>query len=242
MPWTIGALYWYISEWDVEWARRHADIVASHTDGIQMVFVVRAGELAFSVMLFCLCACIALAMLLIRRRKVGGELGGVLWLKITSSACFVLLWVIHIGLSFWFSLRNDKADTFEKTAVFTTGAVGLAIPVVIFSAIAAIMPAGVFFSESEGAAEAAARKELENFDAVRQETPRNEELKAGDFAIALESGKGLSPGGRDGKVSPWTSEGSNGNVSIGTAPGGHCLVAPYSSFVRCNLSSEGRVV
>ena len=64
------------------------------------VFVVNAGPLGFSVMTFCVCALICIAVLVARRsKKVGGELGGPKRIKIATSSGFALLWVIYILLS-----------------------------------------------------------------------------------------------------------------------------------------------
>lgn len=57
-------------------------------------------SLAFSVTLFCTEAVIAIAIILLRRSKLfGGELGGPVIAKYTTSAFMFSLWIIYITLS-----------------------------------------------------------------------------------------------------------------------------------------------
>uniref|UniRef100_A0A0D3J593 Sodium/calcium exchanger membrane region domain-containing protein n=2 Tax=Emiliania huxleyi TaxID=2903 RepID=A0A0D3J593_EMIH1 len=58
LPWMIGALYW---------SRKGGG------------FVVPAGDLGYSVTVFCVCAVLCLGMLTLRRSVLGGELGGPSW-------------------------------------------------------------------------------------------------------------------------------------------------------------------
>jgi len=63
-------------------------------------FEVEEGALGFSVMLFCICALIAIGVMMLRRNpKVGGELGGPKNMKILSAALLVGLWVFYIIIS-----------------------------------------------------------------------------------------------------------------------------------------------
>ncbi|XP_029202495.2 sodium/calcium exchanger 1-like [Acropora millepora] len=63
-------------------------------------FVVEAGSLGFSVVVFCVCALVAIAVLMLRRsKKVGGELGGAKPYKLPTSLLFAMLWMIYIVLS-----------------------------------------------------------------------------------------------------------------------------------------------
>lgn len=59
---------------------------------------VKEGTLTFSVIIFCVEALIAIVVLLFRRRY-GGELGGPRGLKIASSLFFVFLWLFYLALS-----------------------------------------------------------------------------------------------------------------------------------------------
>jgi solute carrier family 8 (sodium/calcium exchanger) len=60
-------------------------------------FTVDPGSLAFSVTVFCVCAILAIAVMLLRRHKsIGGELGGPRKQKIITSIFFFVLWLIYV--------------------------------------------------------------------------------------------------------------------------------------------------
>jgi solute carrier family 8 (sodium/calcium exchanger) len=80
VAWTFAAFYW-----------------AGMEDGPGGL-PVKEGTLTFSVVVFCVEAFLAVAVLLFRRRY-GGELGGPRGLKIASSIFFVFLWVFYLALS-----------------------------------------------------------------------------------------------------------------------------------------------
>lgn len=79
IAWTMAAFYW------------------AGQDG-KIGLEVTPGTLTFSVVIFCVEALLAIAVLLFRRRY-GGELGGPRGLKIASSAFFVFLWFFYLGAS-----------------------------------------------------------------------------------------------------------------------------------------------
>lgn len=63
-------------------------------------FNVAAGSLGFSVMVFCLCALVCIAVLMLRRRpSIGGELGGPRKIKIPTSILLCFLWVFYVIMS-----------------------------------------------------------------------------------------------------------------------------------------------
>lgn len=63
-------------------------------------FDVPAGNLGFSVVVFCVTAVLAIGVMMLRRGKaVGGELGGEKAYKLPTSLLFCFLWVIYIVLS-----------------------------------------------------------------------------------------------------------------------------------------------
>merc|ERR1711934_616515 len=63
-------------------------------------YVYPAGSLAFSVVIFCICAIVCFLVLYLKRIFDGGELGGTTWMSRTGSACVcVLLWFIYVLLS-----------------------------------------------------------------------------------------------------------------------------------------------
>lgn len=63
--------------------------------------MVYGGDLAFSVVVFTLGAGIALALIVARRKKFGGELGGPPVVKFLSGIVLSLLWVFYVVLSIW---------------------------------------------------------------------------------------------------------------------------------------------
>ena len=85
IAWTIAAVYWAIAGEDAE----------------EKQFRVTPGNLAFSVTVFSIFACIAIAVLMIRRKtkSIGAELGGPKKPKIIGSSIFLMLWVFYILLS-----------------------------------------------------------------------------------------------------------------------------------------------
>lgn len=62
-------------------------------------YYVPAGSLGFSVAVFCICACICIVTLLIRRVKVGGELGGSDTGRAGSALFLTSLWMFYITMS-----------------------------------------------------------------------------------------------------------------------------------------------
>lgn len=63
-------------------------------------FEVLPGNLAFSVTIFCVCALLCCAVLMLRRNKiVGGELGGPMRFKLPTTILFGGLWVFYVTMS-----------------------------------------------------------------------------------------------------------------------------------------------
>lgn len=62
-------------------------------------FEVDAGTLAFSVTIFCVEAAIAFIVLMLRRKFVGGELGGPKGPKIFTTVFLISLWLLYLILS-----------------------------------------------------------------------------------------------------------------------------------------------
>jgi solute carrier family 8 (sodium/calcium exchanger) len=62
-------------------------------------FIVPAGDLAFSVMLFLICSVCCFIVLIARRFIIGGELGGPRFSAYASALFMVSLWVIYILFS-----------------------------------------------------------------------------------------------------------------------------------------------
>ncbi|XP_012935788.2 sodium/calcium exchanger 2 [Aplysia californica] len=92
LPWTIAAIKWSI-------------------DGT--TFEVPAGNLAFSVTLYTVCAIVTIAILMLRRsiKPLGGaELGGPKVPKTVSAIIFVFLWFFYVLLSSLQAYEYVKAD------------------------------------------------------------------------------------------------------------------------------------
>lgn len=85
LPWSIAVTFWAANEDDPRIAGRF--------------YQVPAGELAFSVFIFLIVACICFVILIIRRLTIGGELGGPTAPKYVSAACCITLWVFYILMS-----------------------------------------------------------------------------------------------------------------------------------------------
>ena len=113
LPWMIGALYWSRKGATPEWAARYPDQAALYPQG---GFVVPAGDLGYSVTVFCVCAVLCLGTLTLRRSVLGGELGGPSWAaardrsqgggvaqallqKRVVAAFFFFLWGVYIVAS-----------------------------------------------------------------------------------------------------------------------------------------------
>merc|ERR1712183_1059493 len=105
---TIAAFYWTDQGRTPEWNRhkykgdRYDEKWGStYPDG---GFLMPAGSLSFSVTVFTVCALTCLALLVWRRFKYGGELGGPLFAQRRDSAIMASLWFVYIALSIWDSL------------------------------------------------------------------------------------------------------------------------------------------
>ena len=80
-----------------------ADVMAAAgTDG---VFVVPAGDLGFSVTVFCGCGVACLGTLVARRKLVGGCLGGPSTSKKATAVFFLGLWCVYIAMS-WLKVES----------------------------------------------------------------------------------------------------------------------------------------
>jgi len=111
LPWLMGAIFWggIDDTKKTEWALRYKDkpgIAADYPDG---AFVVIAGDLGFSVIIFTLCACTTFAVFVFRRKACGGELGGAKNSRNGSAAFLVMLWFIYVAMSSWKTM-----DTLSK--------------------------------------------------------------------------------------------------------------------------------
>eukprot|EP00928_Gymnodinium_smaydae_P093236 TRINITY_DN7730_c0_g1_i3.p1 TRINITY_DN7730_c0_g1~~TRINITY_DN7730_c0_g1_i3.p1 ORF type:complete len:995 (-),score=167.70 TRINITY_DN7730_c0_g1_i3:179-3001(-) len=109
LPWSIAAIYWAVAPRTTAWAERYPLIAEAYRDS--MVFVVPAGDLGFSTVVFSLVACSGLILLGLRRRYLDAELGGPVVLKWLSGICLVSYWVLYVILVSWRSIRSKQTET-----------------------------------------------------------------------------------------------------------------------------------
>jgi len=106
VPWLMAAIYWSsagandISVLNA-WRRKYADIpglLEAYPNG---AFVVRGGDLGFSVIVFTTCACATIGLLLFRRWGISPpqELGGYRPIAKGSCAFLIFLWFLYVMLS-----------------------------------------------------------------------------------------------------------------------------------------------
>eukprot|EP00931_Biecheleriopsis_adriatica_P113440 TRINITY_DN8848_c1_g1_i1.p1 TRINITY_DN8848_c1_g1~~TRINITY_DN8848_c1_g1_i1.p1 ORF type:complete len:850 (+),score=187.30 TRINITY_DN8848_c1_g1_i1:59-2608(+) len=110
LPWSIGAIYWTLgttAKWDAKYSM-DPDIPEAFRSG---AFIVKAGDLSFSVGVFSACALICIGALAVRRKLFGGELGGPTAAKYITSASLVGLWLLYVALSSWKAI-----DTMNKSS------------------------------------------------------------------------------------------------------------------------------
>jgi solute carrier family 8 (sodium/calcium exchanger) len=113
LPWMIGAFYWDAAGPSSEWKDTYGTVFT--TDGAEYIadrypeggFVVKAGALSFSVIVFTICALVCIAWLIARRKLFGGELGGADGPKYATAGFFVMLWFVYVGMSSWDSTRRE---------------------------------------------------------------------------------------------------------------------------------------
>ena len=97
LPWVLASIYWEGSA-TPEWKERYKnDLTAEQL--LKGGFAVPAGSLGFSVGVFVACACSCFGILLLRRKYVGGELGGPIRLQKISAVALCSLWFIYVLMS-----------------------------------------------------------------------------------------------------------------------------------------------
>ena len=72
LPWMVASIYWRIEGPTCEWQARYPGAIDNYSKG---GFYVPAGNLGFTVGVFCGCAVVAFSLLLFRRVSSGAELG-----------------------------------------------------------------------------------------------------------------------------------------------------------------------
>jgi Ca2+/Na+ antiporter len=99
LPWLIAAIYWQMQgeHGGPEWDLRYSDLTTKY--GYTNGFVVRSEGLAFSVIVFVVCASITICIILLRRFSGRQELGGNRTGALASAGLMVLLWMAYVFLS-----------------------------------------------------------------------------------------------------------------------------------------------
>ncbi|CAJ1416591.1 unnamed protein product [Effrenium voratum] len=111
LPWTVAAVVWAVRGQTAKWLALYPDIAAGRdTAGL----VIRgAEELVFSVIVFASMAGLAVFVMMVRRRNVGGELGGPMVSKVLGGLCLLVFWFSYIGLVSWYSITGKNSTTAE---------------------------------------------------------------------------------------------------------------------------------
>jgi len=109
LPWTIAAFYWDGPKKE-EWKKRDfkgLNYEKNWGDAYCPAgcFLVPAGSLSFSVIIFSCCACCCIALLIIRRQLYGGELGGPASASKRDSMIMCGLWFVYVVMSILKSLE-----------------------------------------------------------------------------------------------------------------------------------------
>mmetsp|Transcript_81474 Transcript_81474/g.174509 ORF Transcript_81474/g.174509 Transcript_81474/m.174509 type:complete len:826 (+) Transcript_81474:121-2598(+) len=112
LPWFMGAIYWTVMDckpgdaWYSMMAEERwpSSISVDHPDG---AFVVVAGSLGISVATFCVCAVMCLGTLVLRRKYLGGELGGDKKWCWATAVFFTFLWLIYISVSIVYDAMQE---------------------------------------------------------------------------------------------------------------------------------------
>jgi len=102
LPWSMGALYWGSDDAPQDEWLKHLHKGVAYGEKFPDKWgslVVPADSLGFSVGVYTGCALSAVALMLYRRKSVGGELGGPG--KFPTSLVFAFLWFTYIALSIW---------------------------------------------------------------------------------------------------------------------------------------------
>ena len=100
LPWAAAAIYWavYGEANEGMWRKRYAE-EPWYTSDTPVGFAVPAGNLAYSVSVFSTAAVMCLAVIVLRRKTIGYELGGPIVLQWITAIFFVGLWFGYIYLS-----------------------------------------------------------------------------------------------------------------------------------------------
>ncbi|CAL1170264.1 unnamed protein product, partial [Cladocopium goreaui] len=130
LPWTAAAVVWAIRGQTEQWKALYPDIAArpSMRNAGGALVVRGAQDLFFSVIVFAVMAAFALIVVLVRRRYVGGELGGPMPSKVMGGLSLLVFWFSYIGLVSWYSITG-KNSNIEELLLVILGVAALCVSI-----------------------------------------------------------------------------------------------------------------
>lgn len=96
-------------------------IASTYQENRGAEYITPAGDLAFSVTVFVACSCVCFIVLGIRRKVVGGELGGPKTSAYASCVFLIFLWLTYITLSILKATEGKAVDNTKSTGGATGG-------------------------------------------------------------------------------------------------------------------------
>jgi solute carrier family 8 (sodium/calcium exchanger) len=117
LTWTMGAVYWWYifryhpdgpaaNKWH-ETAGTRGEQGKKVADNYEGTLIHWGGALGQSVITYAMLAAVALTILAMRRKFIGGEFGGNLIVRNASSLAFFTLWLIYCLVSSYVALAED---------------------------------------------------------------------------------------------------------------------------------------
>jgi len=103
LPWTLASLYWAATGTTDKWRLRYGKSHSHYEGG----FIVPAKSLGWSIMYFCSVAVVCISLLLWRRFKCGGELGGSSFVQRRDATFLFCLWLAYVMFSTLFMVALD---------------------------------------------------------------------------------------------------------------------------------------
>lgn len=115
LPWLAGAIYWSggkTEDWENKWYAKGStpgpySVQVWHETYPKGGFIMPAGSLAFSVAVFVATAFACVGLLVFRRFRYNGELGGPAVAARRDSVFLCVLWLSYVGISAWYSFSGS---------------------------------------------------------------------------------------------------------------------------------------
>mmetsp|Transcript_72329 Transcript_72329/g.161921 ORF Transcript_72329/g.161921 Transcript_72329/m.161921 type:complete len:662 (-) Transcript_72329:107-2092(-) len=143
LPWMAAAFYWRANPDHEGWLTQYG---GSYTPGS---FVVKGGNLAYSVAVFTLAALCCLACITLRRYAFGGELGGQSDTKAYSSFFLILLWFAYLTLSVW-QIVTQPSDVTMQILSMVIALVVIGVMMVMFALFRQLLKVSKKYIGEEG--------------------------------------------------------------------------------------------